>query len=250
MTLKIYRTVLLILVSIATVGCSSRPDSQANGAYDPLESANRVVWTLNYDYLDPYIFRPTAIAYVTYTPTPLRYGLSNFFSNLGEPSTIVNNLLMGNGKKALNHFNRFWLNSTFGLLGVFDIASHAGLSSEGSKGFDDALGHYGVGDGAYLMVPGAGPYTVRNAASFIDNTYLPLSYLNIWGAAGKFLIEGLESRAALVSQESLLESSPDPYAFTRDVYLQREAYNAEIVIDDFDAAEEDEFDNYLDEFGD
>lgn len=250
MNFRLYRALLLTLLALTAVGCSSKPDSQVGGAYDPIEGVNRAMWTLNYDYLDPYVLRPTAVAYVTYTPVPIRRGLSNFFSNLGEPSTILNNLLMGNGQKALVHFNRFWLNSTFGLLGIMDIASSTGLTDDGSKGLDDALGHYGVGNGAYVMVPAAGPYTVRNVAGFVDSTYFPLSYLNVWGTVGKILVQGLEGRASLINQESLLENSPDPYAFTRDIFLQRQAYNAEIVVDEYNDAEEEALDDYLDAYAD
>jgi phospholipid-binding lipoprotein MlaA len=77
--------------------------------------------------------------------------------------------------------------------------------------------------------------------------YLPLSYLNIWGVVGKWAFEGLETRAALVSQEPTLEASPDPYAFTRDVYLQRRDYKAQIAPDEVDEDEEDLFDEFLEE---
>jgi phospholipid-binding lipoprotein MlaA len=236
-------------MSILVAGCSTKPDTQGGQVYDPLEGVNRTMWTLNYDYIDPYVLRPTAVAYVTYVPTPVRHGLSNFFSNLGEPASVLNNLLMGNGHKAATHFNRFWLNSTFGLLGIMDIASGVGLVEDDSKGLDDTLGHYGVGNGAYVMVPAAGPYTVRNVAGFVDSNYFPMTYLNVWGTVGKFLVQGLEARAGLINQESILENSPDPYAFTRDIYLQRQAYKAEVVIEQYHTIEENEFDDYLEQYG-
>lgn len=113
------------------VGCSSAPDdssphSQVN---DPLESFNRQMWTINYDYLDPYVVRPVSLFYVGYVPKPVRSGIANFLSNLDEPASMVNNLLMGNGTKAVDHFNRFWINTSFGLLGLIDIASEAGIKN-------------------------------------------------------------------------------------------------------------------------
>jgi len=85
---------------------------------DPFEGFNRAMWDINYEYLDPYLVRPVSLAYVGYTPVPVRSGISNFLANLDEPASMVNNLFMGNGEKALDHFNRFWINSTFGLLAL------------------------------------------------------------------------------------------------------------------------------------
>ncbi|MDB1123332.1 MlaA family lipoprotein [Vibrio algarum] len=251
--------VLVVFFTILLLGCSSTPEQAAldtevdqqvlaNEPHpnDPIEGFNRAMWSFNYDFVDPYLFRPIAVAYVEYTPTPIRTGISNFLSNLDEPSSMINDLIMGNGKEAVNHFNRFWINSTFGILGLFDIAGAAGIV-EDDRAFSDAIGHYGVGNGPYLMVPAYGPLTTRELTDTVDSMYLPLSYLNFWGAVGKWALEGLESRAALVSQEQMLEASPDPYAFTRDVYLQRRDYKAQIEPEELDEEEEDFLDDYLDE---
>ncbi len=244
------KATVVLLFSFLIVGCSSIPSQSDDESYanDPLEGFNRVMWSLNYDFFDPYILRPAALAYVNYTPTPLRKGISNALSNLDEPSSMVNNLLMGNGEAALNNFGRFWINSTLGLLGLFDVAGKAGIVAE-DRAFSDAVGHYGVANGPYFMIPAYGPATTREATDLVDNMYAPLSYLNIWAGVGKWALEGLESRAELVAQEPLLEASPDPYAFTRDVYLQRRDYKAQIESDEVDEAEEDFLDEYLeDEF--
>lgn len=214
---------------------------------DPLEGLNRKTWSLNYDILDPYVIKPVSLAYVDYVPHPVRLAVSNVFSNLDEPASIVNNLLMGNGKAAINHFNRFWINSTFGLFGLIDIASAAGIKKEDQKSFGDALGHYGVGNGPYLMLPGAGPYSPRQATDFVDTTYAPLSYLNIWASVGKFVFQGMETRAALVNQEAMLKNSPDPYSLVRGIYYQRQDYKAEIQKEEYNEKEEDMLDDYLDQ---
>ncbi len=238
-----------LLLCLLLLGCASSPDdSQTSDVNDPLEGFNRAMWGVNYDYLDPYIVRPVSLAYVNYTPTPVRTGLSNFLSNLDEPASIINNLVMGNGRKALDHFNRFWINSTFGLLGLIDIASEAGISKQDEKSFGDAIGHYGVGNGPYVMVPGYGPWTVRETADLVDEMYVPLSYLNFWASLGKWAVEGMETRAQLASQEAMLDNSPDPYSLTRDVYLQRQAYKAEVEQRAYDQQAEDELDSYLDEY--
>ncbi|MGC9403310.1 MlaA family lipoprotein [Vibrio genomosp. F10 str. 9ZC157] len=286
MELNRVRSIKLMLLSVLLTGCASSPDdsasddaargysapnhsttgnaalanspengnssqssvsSQSGNEGDPFESFNRTMWALNFDYLDPYLVRPTSLAYVNYVPSPIRKGIANFLSNLDEPSSVVNNLIMGNGEKALDHFNRFWLNSTLGLLGVIDIASEAGIIRHGEKVFSDAVGHYDVGNGPYVMVPAYGPWTVREATDVVDSLYAPLSYLNIWAGLSKWALEGMESRARLVSQESMLYDSPDPYALSKEIYLQNQDFRAEIERDDYDEDEEDFLDDYLDE---
>ncbi|UPQ87189.1 MlaA family lipoprotein [Vibrio sinaloensis] len=244
---------LLLCTMLVASGCASTPEEQQGEfsepqVYDPIEGFNRSMWTFNYDYLDPYFVRPVSLAYVNYVPVPIRSGISNFLGNLDEPASMINNLLMGNGGKALDHFNRFWINTTIGIGGLFDVASEAGIIDHNEKTFSDAVGHYGVGNGPYVMVPGYGPWTARESVDLVDSTYLPLSLLNFWAAVGKWAFEGMESRAALVSQEAMLENSPDPYALTRDVYIQHQNFKAEIESDDYNAEEEAYLDEYLDDF--
>lgn len=250
---------MLSLLIFGLSGCASAPkdqEGQADGTStetdhydgDPFESFNRSMWTLNYEYLDPYLVRPVSLAYVEYTPSPVRVGVANFLSNLDEPSSMVNNIIMGNGQRAVEHFNRFWINSTFGLLGLIDIATAAGITKHDDKAFSDAIGHYGVGNGPFLMLPGYGPYTVREVTDTVDGMYVPLVYLNFWAGLGKWALEGMEKRALLVNQEAQLNSSPDPYALTRGVYLQRQAFKAEINKDGVDEEEEALLDQYLEEY--
>ena len=259
MSVSVLRLSSLLFIASLTVGCSSAPDESNNNLEtseyvedshpnDPFEGFNRAMWTINYDYLDPYLVRPVSVAYVDYTPAPIRTGISNFLANLDEPASMVNNLLMGNGRKAVDHFNRFWINSTFGLLGLIDIASEAGITKYDDKSFSDAIGHYGVGNGPYFMVPGYGPVTTREVTSQVDSLYVPLSLLNVWAGLGKWAFEGMETRAQLVSQEALLDDSPDPYALTRDVYIQRRDFKAEIEPEELDLEEEDFIDGYLDDY--
>lgn len=256
---------LILLLALFTVGCSSTPSestveesganrvdeplSQTDESHpnDPFESLNRVMWDINYDYLDPYLVRPVSIAYVDYVPSPIRLGVINVLSNLDEPSSMVNNLLMGNGEQAVNHFNRFWINTTFGVVGLIDIATQAGISKADDKAFSDAIGHYGVGNGPYLMLPGYGPYTIREVTDTVDGMYVPLNYLNLWAGLGKWMLEGMEKRVLLIPQESQLDTSPDPYALSREVYLQRQDFKAEINTTEYDGAEEAYLDEYLDE---
>jgi len=248
MTFKQYKAVAVVVLTSLMLGCSSAPDKQETVDHpnDPFEGFNRVMFDINYDYIDPYLVRPISIAYVETTPVPVRIGVSNFLANLDEPASMVNNLFMGKGERAVDHFNRFWINSTLGLLGLIDVASAAGIEKYDERQFGDMLGYHGVGHGPYVMVPGYGPITARKATSFVDGKYVPLSYLNFWAGLGKWALEGMEKRYLLIPQEGTLEASPDPYALTREVYLQRRDYTAGLEVQ-VDEEEEDYLDDYLDE---
>ncbi len=244
-------TLLATCIAAALLsGCASSPDGADVQAHsnDPFESFNRAMWAFNYGFLDPYLVRPVSLTYGYVMPDFARKGVANFLANLDEPASVVNNALMGNGELAFLHFNRFWVNTTFGIGGLMDIASDGGLAKQDSRAFSDAIGHYGVGNGWYFMVPAYGPVTTRELTDFADGFYPPLSLLNFWGSFGKWLLEGVEARIDLVEQESLLENSPDPYALTREVYLQRRNFKAQVESDEVvDEAEEDDLDAYLDD---
>ncbi len=215
---------------------------------DPFESFNRVMWNVNYDLLDPYFIRPISLGYVHIIPQFARTGVENFIANLEAPMSTVNSLLMLDGKNALHHFNRFWINSTFGLVGILDIASAAGLQKRNQHQFGDVMGAYHIGQGPYFMVPIYGPLTLREGAGdLVDGLYPPLSWLTLPQSLVKFVLNGMEVRAAAVSQEQILANSPDPYIFVRDAYLQYKAFSArsgnEEEIETLD-------DEYLDEFMD
>ncbi|OOE47765.1 VacJ family lipoprotein [Salinivibrio kushneri] len=221
------RLCLMVAVIGLLSGCVSRPPGAEPHPEDPLEGFNRAMWTVNYDYLDPYVARPVSIAYVDYVPSPVRTGISNFLGNLEEPASMLNSLIMLEGEKAATHFNRFWINTLFGLGGLIDIASAADIQKYDQREFGDAIGHYDVGTGAYIMLPGYGPTSVREGAGeVVDGLYPPLALLTLPQSVLKWMFDGMESRAALVSQESQLDNSPDPYAFARDAYLQNRRYRA------------------------
>lgn len=222
---------------------STQPSSEASDG-DFFEGFNRVMWDFNYDVLDPYVVRPLSIAYMEWMPWPIRSGLNNFLNNLDEPANAVNNLLMGNGSQAVENFSRFWINSTIGLLGLIDVASAANISST-SRAFGDVIGYYGVGNGAYLMLPAYGPVTVRSAADTVDGLYIPLNWLTFWQKAGKWAFQGLESRYELISQEGQLRNSPDSYQLSKSIYLQHKDFKAEVVKEPEKALDEDLLEEYL-----
>nr|WP_086941077.1 MlaA family lipoprotein [Thaumasiovibrio occultus] len=233
-------------------GCASQPEEEsANslGVYDPIQGFNRAMWSLNYDYMDPYIARPISLAYVNYTPSPVRTGVSNFLSNLDEPVNMINSALVLDGRAVALHFNRFWINTLFGVGGVIDIATEAGLSAPSSPEFGDTLGRWGVGNGAYIMYPVYGPSSVRKTSGDIVDGFMPMAlFMTPWQGVTKWVFEGMETRAALVSQEALLENSSDPYIFTRDAFIQNQDFRASGGELDEDFYQEDEYlDDFLDE---
>jgi phospholipid-binding lipoprotein MlaA len=218
-------TVLVLTVILS--GCASKPAPQTealNDPRDPIESFNRKTWTLNYEYLDPYLLRPATVGYMTVTPKPVRTGLANVVQNLDEPAAFVNAVLQGKPKSSAISASRFLINSTVGVLGFFDVASHIELPLQ-NEDFSQTLGVWGVGHGPYVMVPGMGPTTIRDTTGrVVDNLYFPLALLNTPLSIGRFVIGALDGREQLMAQEKLLNNSLDPYLFVRDAYFQRQDY--------------------------
>ncbi|OBW91126.1 hypothetical protein QV01_08475 [Gallibacterium genomosp. 3] len=212
----------LLVVAIATAvtaGCASH--NEAGERNDPLQGFNRAMWNVNYNYLDPYILRPVAQGWRDYVPAPVKTGLTNFTSNLDEPMSFVNRLLEGNFKQAMVHFDRFWINSVFGLAGFIDIASASKpLRKQESREFGDMLGHYGMGTGSYVVLPGYGAATPRqDIGHLVDMTYPMLSLLGPWSLL-KWGIQGVDKRASVLDQDALLKQAQDPYVTYREAYFQ------------------------------
>ena len=208
---------------------------------DPLEDINRVFYELNFNLLDPVIIKPIAIIYDQTTPKPVRRVLRNFFSNLDEVPSLVNNVLQGKFGQAGNNAGRFLMNTTIGLGGFFDVAKKAGLQPGEDEDFGQTLAVWGVPAGPYLMLPFFGPSTFRDAPSnFVDSLFDPFSYNNRLPV--RVAIKGIDLialRADLLGIDDVI--SGDEYLFIRDVYLQ----NREYVIGD--GAIEDDFDD-LDDY--
>jgi phospholipid-binding lipoprotein MlaA len=133
--------------------------------YDPAEGMNKEIYKFNAEF-DDYIFLPVVNAYTFITPKFARTGVSNFFLNIGEVNNFANSVLQANPKKAYITLWRFAINSTVGLLGTFDVATHMGLNRQ-QEDFGKTLGHWGSGAGAYIMLPLLGPSNVRDTVGKI-----------------------------------------------------------------------------------
>lgn len=222
--------VLLLLVTLLAMPIIVSAQT-ANGDYeyqthmsDPIEPINRVLWDFNYLILDRYIYKPVTESYVEWIPNDGREAINNFVLNFDEPSTMVNNLIQLEFKHAAGAFARFSLNSTFGLLGFFDIAEAGGLPRR-RETFSNVLGRWYVPHGPYLMVPVIGPRSARKlVGSFVDGLYFPMNYLNFWQSGALWGLDGLDKRESVLGQEKLLEQSLDPYIFAKEAYMQYEAF--------------------------
>ncbi|GLS84133.1 MlaA family lipoprotein [Paraferrimonas haliotis] len=214
---------------------------------DPFESFNRSMWHFNYEYMDKYIYRPVAKGYAYYVPRPVQNGIYNFVLNLEEPQSVVNNLLQGKPKYAVNAAGRFVVNSTVGILGVIDVADYIGWERK-QDDFSEVMGFYGVPDGPYFMMPFIGPYVARELAfDWVDGTYWPLSELNFWQSATKWGLKNLHKRARALEQDGLIDSAIDPYVFVRDAYFQHVAFKVYDGEPPISEDEDDLLDDYLDE---
>ncbi|MFT6987283.1 MAG: phospholipid-binding lipoprotein MlaA [Psychromonas sp.] len=191
---------------------------------DPLEPANRLIWDFNYKILDTYIYRPVTQNYVDWVPTGGRKAINNFVLNFEEPSTLVNHLIQLEFKYSVQSLFRFSVNSTFGILGLFDLAEDMGVARR-PESFSNVLGRWSVPNGPYLMLPVMGPRSTRKlVGSFVDGLYFPSSYFTLWQSVTLYGLDGLDKRESLLGQEVLLEQSLDPYIFVKEAYIQYEAF--------------------------
>lgn len=211
--------------------------AEAGPQKDPWESINRVTFTFN-DYLDRYFLKPVAEGYTSITPDFMQEGISNFFSNLGEPLNILNGLLQGKPLDAGNGSLRMLVNTTVGLFGFIDIGSRIGLP-EYDEDFGQTLGVWGVDSGPYLVLPIFGPSTVRDAVGRVPDGYLSPTRAVVGHEQSYYAFTGLDVvsvRAKLLDKERLMAG--DRYSFLRDAYLQNREFK---VTDGKGNADEDPF---------
>jgi len=242
---------LFIFASLLLSGCATTPavDDANADPKDPFETINRSMWTFNWDVLDKNIFKPAAQTYADHTPKVVRAGLYNMVLNLDEPSAAVDNLLQLKFADAAKSATRFVLNSTVGILGFFDPASHLGLIRREEE-FGEVMATYGVGDGPYLMLPALGPSSVREeVGDYIDQLYWPLALIDFWPNVLRLTVKGLEIRAQLSEQEGLINDAIDPYIFVKNAYFQNmryRVYDGELPVENNDSNDA-EMDSFLDE---
>jgi phospholipid-binding lipoprotein MlaA len=196
-------------------------------AYDPLEPANRGIYGFSMG-LDHALVGPIAHGYMAVTPKPLRNRVSAFVYNLGEPGTAINDSLQGHPRRATRAAGRFLINSTVGLLGLFDVASHAGIAAHDAD-FGQTLGRYGFQPGPYLYVPIIGPLDMRDGVGrVVDIVTDPVSLftggLSTPFGATHTGLSALDTRVQTDGAFRALEDATDPYATARSAYTQHRVF--------------------------
>ena len=195
---------------------------------DPLEPMNRAIFGFN-EVVDDAILEPVAEGYRYITPDPIEDSISNFFNNLGEINTIVNSALQLKLDKTISSSSRFVINSTVGVLGLFDVATTLGIDRH-REDFGQTLGHYGISPGPYLVLPFFGPSSLRDAPGFyidvlIEKDISPIhTELHHEERQAIQATNVIDTRANLLKATKILDTAAkDKYIFLRESYLQRRA---------------------------
>ena len=208
-----------ILAIALLQGCATGP--QANPA-DPLEPFNRGVYSFN-EGLDRAVLKPVATAYQNITPSPVRTGVTNFFENISDVWSLVNNVLQGKPTEAADSLFRVTTNTLWGVGGIFDVATELKIPKH-KEDFGQTLGTWGLASGPYVVLPLFGPSSVRDTAGLaVDMQGDLVSQSNNVPARNSLkTLDLVDTRANLLRAGDLLDQAAlDKYAFTRDAYLQR-----------------------------
>jgi phospholipid-binding lipoprotein MlaA len=212
------RLLLALLASLTLSACATTGSGDPR---DPWEGLNRKTFAFN-DSLDRAVLKPIAQGYQKVTPAFAQEGVNNFYSNLEDIGTTLNNFLQGKVKAGANDAARFAVNTVFGVLGLWDVATPLGLEKH-DEDFGQTLGWWGVPPGPYFVIPLLGPSTARDAParavdpSWFYNDYLPdRVYWSWWG------LDKVRTRANLLKAENVLDQAAiDKYTFIRDAWWQR-----------------------------
>jgi phospholipid-binding lipoprotein MlaA len=213
------------VLALSLSACAAPP---ASGVNDPYENVNRSFHGFNVA-VDKALVRPTSTAYGTILPDPVERGIANFANNLDTPSDIVNGALQGRPDAVGQNMLRFGLNSTFGVLGLFDFASAIGVPARKTD-FGETLHVWGVGEGAYQELPLLGPSTERDTAGTIVDVFLnPVSAVlpspeSYYASAAKVGSKLGDRNRFKDTVDSVLYDSADSYAQARLLYLQNRRF--------------------------
>ncbi len=222
MTAPLIRALAGALLLASLAGCATTGMGTPG---DPLERMNRATHRFN-DSVDRAVLKPVATGYRNFVPQLIRTGVDNFLGNLAFTTTIANDLLQLKVKDSLVDLGRFAVNSTLGIGGILDPASHFGIPKN-DEDFGQTLGRWGVPPGPYVVLPFLGPSTVRDAPSIYVDVQTDLRIGDWLTTEQEWALVGLSfvnRRAELLPFDSSVDSAYDRYAFVRDAWLQRREY--------------------------
>lgn len=217
---------LLLLATLCLSACAGTNNSDDSfEAQDPIKPVNEQIFAFNLA-ADKWAIKPVASTYHL-LPGWSRASVDNFLTNLGEPSNAVNGILQRNPEIAFTSFWRFALNSTFGFAGLRDFAGENGLKNMDTD-FGKTLGSYGVADGAYIVLPLAGPSTVRDTGGKVVDWFIdPVGwFMNMPETVAQVVVDGIDTRDEQdPAINQLYYQSLEPYSATRAAYLQHKNFN-------------------------
>ena len=209
---------------------------------DPFEDINRTVYGFN-ETVDDNLLEPVSRAYKDHVPEVAQDGVSNFFGNLRDVSTLANQILQFKPVESIETLGRILVNSTIGLGGLFDVASDMGLTTD-DEDFGQTMGVWGVEEGPYVVLPLLGPSTVRDGAGLFVDTTSDANMIDKTEGIGfisSSAINIIDKRVELLPATDMLDLSDDPYTMMRSSYLQKRKFD---VFDGNLPVEEDEFDDF------
>jgi phospholipid-binding lipoprotein MlaA len=228
-------TLAVTASALALVGGCATTDTGTNEPWDPIEGANRMVFSINRA-VDMIAIRPMTVVYRDWVPEPAQKGVHNVVENLGEPVTAINEVVQGEPARAATTLGRFLVNSTIGIAGLFDVASRMGLKKT-KEDMGKTIGYYaGVepeNGGFYIVMPLIGPSNARDGVGMaIDATVDPFNIVTFaissnvgWIAAGaRYGAEAIDMRTrTMYALDDLEKNSVDYYAALRSAYTQQRA---------------------------
>jgi phospholipid-binding lipoprotein MlaA len=212
----------LAILALATLlaGCAMAPSK-----VDPLEPLNRVMYDIH-DAADTAVMKPIAKAYVAVVPSIIRKAVNNAFNNIDDLFSAVNDLLQGKLEKAGDDMGRVLLNTTWGMLGINDLATDLGIE-RGNEDFGQTFAVWGIPQGPYLFIPIIGPSTVRDGTGLLVRLYLgPVGFIpEVAVRNSLYGLGAVDLRAQLLETGALIDDAAlDKYVFIRNAYLQRRRY--------------------------
>ena len=249
---RLKKILFILIIQFLVVSASYGEEKKVK---DCFEKINRATFALNMA-LDKVLFRPVAVGYRK-LPSPIRTGTSNALNNLSNLVTIPNNILQGDLKAAGNNTIRLIINTTIGIIGIFDPANALGFEKLEKEDFGQTFGAMGVGEGCYLVLPVIGPSTVRDAVGSLVSLSGGDAWYNVtvrndtqyFKESDYYyskLTEGVDFRAKnLESFDSLEKTSVDFYATVRSLYLQdreKKIKNLKVKTDTLDDSDWDSLD--------